>query len=62
MFYPKYCKFGEDIDELLKEKLGLTRIIPLHKVNQQSVVDYKEYLLSLFQKLKLSMPEKLEWP
>lgn len=62
MFYPKYCKFGEDIDELLKEKLGLTRIIQLHKVNQQNVVDYKEYLLSLFQKLELSMPEKLEWP
>ena len=62
MFYPKYCKFGEDIDELLKGKLGLTRIIPLHKVNQQSLADYKEYLLSLFQKLRLSMPEKLEWP
>tara|TARA_B100000900_G_scaffold335819_1_gene297442 strand:+ start:10223 stop:11611 length:1389 start_codon:yes stop_codon:yes gene_type:complete len=62
MFYPKYCKFGEDIDELLKEKLGLTRIIPIHKVNQQSISDYKEYVLSLFQTLNLSMPEKLEWP
>ncbi len=61
-YYPNYCKFGEDVDVLLKEELGLKQILPLYKVNQQSKAEYKDYVRFLFKALELDVPNKVEWP
>lgn len=61
-FYPKYCQFAEDVDRMLKEDLALRQIMPLHKVNQQSMADYKEYVHALFPALGYEIPKRLEWP
>jgi sulfite reductase (NADPH) flavoprotein alpha-component len=48
--YPLFCKAGEDVDAQL-QKLGATRVVPLHKLDTDYEVEAENWITSLLDSL-----------
>ena len=41
--YPKFCKFGIDVQSALEQKENATELLPLHKINNKSFEAFSKW-------------------
>lgn len=58
--YPKFCQFAIEVHNKLKQHKNFSPILPIHKINNQSFIDYKNWGLQLSKTINTQLELKQE--